>query len=135
MCPKTCSTDSGATSHQPSSSSLRRRSRRRTFVPALTARLTSGRLAFRRAPFARFRSLELSSRPTCRCGRRGAQLQDRDRACASFNKARKGSIEVGKLADLVMLHEDVARVPPENLAQVPVVMTIVDGKVMHEAST
>jgi predicted amidohydrolase YtcJ len=55
-------------------------------------------------------------------------------AYASFEETRKGSIEVGKLADLVMLDEDIAQVPSENLAQVPVAMTIGGGKVVHEAS-
>jgi predicted amidohydrolase YtcJ len=55
-------------------------------------------------------------------------------AYASFEEARKGSIEVGKLADLVMLHEDITQVPSDNLADIPVAMTIVGGKVVHEAS-
>jgi len=53
-------------------------------------------------------------------------------AYASFEEHLKGSIEAGKLADLVVLSEDLDRVPPENVKDVSVEMTIVGGKVVYE---
>ncbi len=42
-----------------------------------------------------------------------------------------GSIQPGKLADLVVLGEDYLSVPDSRLAQIPVVMTVVDGRIVH----
>jgi len=53
-------------------------------------------------------------------------------AHASFEEHRKGSIEVGKLADLVVLGEDIARVPATQVRHIPVDLTIVGGEVVHE---
>jgi imidazolonepropionase-like amidohydrolase/Tol biopolymer transport system component len=44
-----------------------------------------------------------------------------------------GSIEPGKLADLVVLGEDIARVPVQDLRHLPVAMTVVEGRVVYEA--
>jgi predicted amidohydrolase YtcJ len=46
----------------------------------------------------------------------------------------KGSIEVGKLADLQVLGEDILSIDPHQIGQIPVLMTIVGGKVVYEAS-
>ena len=54
-------------------------------------------------------------------------------AYASFEEGLKGSLEVGKLADLVVLGEDLSRVPPAQIRQLPIAMTIVGGRVVHEA--
>jgi hypothetical protein len=54
-------------------------------------------------------------------------------AHAAFEEHERGSLEPGKLADLVLLGEDLARVPAEQIAQVPVVMTVVGGRVVSEA--
>jgi predicted amidohydrolase YtcJ len=54
-------------------------------------------------------------------------------AFASFEEALKGSLEPGKLADLVVLGEDLSRVPAAQIRQVPVAMTVVGGRVVHEA--
>ena len=54
-------------------------------------------------------------------------------AFASFEEPLKGSLEPGKLADLVVLGEDLARVPAREIRQVPVVMTVSGGRVVHEA--
>jgi predicted amidohydrolase YtcJ len=53
-------------------------------------------------------------------------------AYASFEEKLKGSIEVGKLADLTVLSEDLDRVPPEKIRDVGVEMVIVGGKVVYE---
>jgi predicted amidohydrolase YtcJ len=54
-------------------------------------------------------------------------------AFASFEETTKGSLEPGKLADLVVLGDDIARVPVKELRHLPVMMTVVGGEVVHEA--
>jgi predicted amidohydrolase YtcJ len=53
-------------------------------------------------------------------------------AFASFDEDIKGSIETGKLADIVVLSDDVLHIPPSSLNTVKVVMTIFDGRVIYE---
>jgi predicted amidohydrolase YtcJ len=53
-------------------------------------------------------------------------------AYASFEESIKGSIEPGKLADLVVLAEDLSRVPPEQIRDTGVAMTLVGGDVVFE---
>jgi len=45
----------------------------------------------------------------------------------------KGSLEVGKAADLVVLAEDLSQAPAGRLRDVCVVMTVVGGEVVCEA--
>jgi hypothetical protein len=45
----------------------------------------------------------------------------------------KGTIEVGKLADLTVLSEDIFRIDPLRIRQVGVEMTIFDGRVIYES--
>jgi predicted amidohydrolase YtcJ len=52
-------------------------------------------------------------------------------AFAEFAEAEKGSIEVGKLADLVVLDKDIFKIPAEDIATVRVRMTVFNGKVIH----
>jgi hypothetical protein len=56
----------------------------------------------------------------------------RDAAYASFEESRKGSIEPGKLADLVVLSRDILSVPDEELLGTKVLATIVNGRVLYE---
>jgi predicted amidohydrolase YtcJ len=44
----------------------------------------------------------------------------------------KGTLEVGKLADMIVLPEDLLSVSPEKLLTMKVDMTIVGGKVLYE---
>jgi hypothetical protein len=44
-----------------------------------------------------------------------------------------GSIEVGKLADLVVLNSDYFAVPNEDLKKIRSVLTVVGGNVVHDA--
>jgi predicted amidohydrolase YtcJ len=53
-------------------------------------------------------------------------------AYASFDETRKGSIEVGKLADLVVLSADILTINPVEIEKTRVVMTIFDGKIVYE---
>ena len=43
-----------------------------------------------------------------------------------------GSIEPGKLADLVVLSDDYFTVPDEQIKRIRSVMTIVEGKIVHD---
>jgi len=52
-------------------------------------------------------------------------------AYASFEENFKGSIAAGKLADLVVLGEDPRRVNPDEIKDVPVVMTMVGGEMEY----
>ena len=51
-----------------------------------------------------------------------------------FDERIKGSIEPGKLADLAVLAQDPLSIAPERIKDIPVDMTIVDGRVafVHE---
>ena len=52
-------------------------------------------------------------------------------AYASGDEKLKGSIEVGKLADLVVLSADIFKIDPAEIEKTKVVMTIFDGKVIY----
>jgi predicted amidohydrolase YtcJ len=54
-------------------------------------------------------------------------------AFASFDEAIKGSIERGKLADLVLLDRDLTVIPPQTIRDVRVLLTIVGGRVVFKA--
>lgn len=53
-------------------------------------------------------------------------------AYASFEEKRKGTIEVGKAADLVVLSKDIMTIPPNEILKTNVDITIIDGKVVFE---
>jgi len=53
-------------------------------------------------------------------------------AYAAFEEKQKGSIEVGKFADLVMLDEDILLIDPVKIRDVHVIMTVLGGKVIYE---
>ena len=55
-----------------------------------------------------------------------------DAAYASFDEAAKGSVEVGKLADLVILSDDIFRQSTAQLLRTRVVLTIVGGRTVFE---
>ena len=59
----------------------------------------------------------------------------RDAAYGSFAEGEKGSIETGKLADLVVLSQDILSVPDDQLMKTEVLATIVDGRVRYGASS
>ena len=56
-----------------------------------------------------------------------------DAAYFSFEEDVKGSIEVGKYADLTVLSHDPLKVKPEKIKDIRVEMTIVDGKVIYSS--
>ncbi len=55
----------------------------------------------------------------------------RDAAWGAFEESVKGTLEVGKLADVTVLSADPLTVPDEQLAAVRVVATVVGGRVAH----
>ncbi|NNF00965.1 MAG: amidohydrolase family protein, partial [Pyrinomonadaceae bacterium] len=55
-------------------------------------------------------------------------------AYAEFQEEVKGSIKAGKLADVIILSDDIFSVPAERIRDAKVVLTIVDGKVVYEAA-
>ena len=54
-------------------------------------------------------------------------------AYASFEEGRKGSLESGKLADLVVLGRDPYREPPSSLVTIPIERTMVGGGWVYES--
>ena len=53
-------------------------------------------------------------------------------AYASFEENIKGSITPGKLGDLVVLGEDLRRVDPDEIKDIPVEMTVVGGEIRYK---
>lgn len=53
-------------------------------------------------------------------------------AYASFDEKKKGSLEVGKLADLVMIDKDIRKIAPQEIKNAQIVMTILGGKVVYK---
>ena len=56
----------------------------------------------------------------------------RDAAYAEFQDQFKGQLRVGLLADMVVLSEDIFRMPAESIDQVRSVLTVCDGRIVHE---
>jgi hypothetical protein len=54
-------------------------------------------------------------------------------AYAGFEEEYKGTLEVGKLADIAVLAEDPFEIPGERIKDIKVEMTIVGGEVKHQA--
>ncbi len=50
----------------------------------------------------------------------------------AFEEDEKGSIEIGKRADLVILSEDPCSVAPEKIGKIRIEMTLVDGKIAFQ---
>jgi predicted amidohydrolase YtcJ len=54
-----------------------------------------------------------------------------DGAYAAFEEKQKGSLEPGKLADFVMLSQDIMKVPERDLLNTRVTMTVIGGKTVY----
>ena len=54
-------------------------------------------------------------------------------AFAEFQENAKGSISIGKLADFVILSDDIFTMNPNNINKVKILKTIVDGKTVYES--
>ena len=58
----------------------------------------------------------------------------RETAYMTFDEDKRGSIEAGKVADLVVLGEDILTADPERIRDIPVELTIIDGKEVFSGS-
>lgn len=56
-----------------------------------------------------------------------------DGAYAAWEEDTKGSIEPGKLADLIVVDRDPLTIPPEELKKIKTVITIIDGKIVYHS--
>ncbi|MBI2177578.1 MAG: amidohydrolase [Candidatus Tectomicrobia bacterium] len=73
-------------------------------------------------------------RPNDRISREDAlRMHTVGSAWFSFDEKVKGSIEPGKLADLVVLTDDYLTVPEDRIRDIRSVMTIVGGRIVYEA--
>jgi predicted amidohydrolase YtcJ len=59
------------------------------------------------------------------------QAETINNAYLTFEERIKGSIEPGKLADLVVLPEDILTCPAKNIEQMTIAMTMVGGKIVY----
>lgn len=57
-----------------------------------------------------------------------------DAAYISFEEDKKGTLEPGKLADLVVLDRDYLTCPEEEIKQIKPLLTVLDGKVVYDAA-
>ncbi|MGB9893127.1 MAG: amidohydrolase [Candidatus Saccharicenans sp.] len=55
-------------------------------------------------------------------------------AWAEFSEKEKGSLEPGKLADLVVLDRNLLRIAPQDILQTKVLLTMVDGRIVYSVS-
>ena len=53
-------------------------------------------------------------------------------ALANFEEKEKGSIEIGKSADFVVLSNDILRVNEKEILNTKVIYTIVDGNLVYK---
>jgi predicted amidohydrolase YtcJ len=56
-------------------------------------------------------------------------------AYAEFQEKEKGSITPGKLADMVLLSDDIFSIAPEKIRDTHVVKTIVGGKLVFDSAS
>ena len=64
--------------------------------------------------------------------RQAIDAYTRGSAYAAFMDDRVGSLQVGKLADIAVLSQDVFKVPPGQIDKTRVVLTMVGGKVVYD---
>jgi predicted amidohydrolase YtcJ len=57
----------------------------------------------------------------------------RDAAYVEFMEHEKGQVKEGYLADLVLFSHDLFELPPQDILQAKAVLTIVNGKIVHDS--
>ena len=88
-------------------------------------------------PFNRVLGLEVKSLAG-RCPKIGFKMQEaligytRNGAYITFEEDLKGTLEPGKLADMIVLSDDLLTIDPERILDVQVETTILGGKVVYE---
>jgi predicted amidohydrolase YtcJ len=55
-----------------------------------------------------------------------------DGAYAAWEENIKGTIEPGKLADLVVIDKNPTKINPEDLRKIKNLMTVINGKIVYE---
>ena len=58
------------------------------------------------------------------------KIYTKNGAFASFEERLKGTLEVGKLADLAVLSDDPFKINPEDIGKINVEMTIIGGEIV-----
>lgn len=53
-----------------------------------------------------------------------------DGAFAAFEEKQKGSLEVGKMADFLLLSADIMQIPPAEILKTQVVITVRGGEIV-----
>src|SRR5260370_15021737 len=56
-------------------------------------------------------------------------------AYAAFEEKLRGSIEVGKLADLTVLSADIMKIPEMEILKTHCVMTVIGGEIVYQSNT
>jgi len=64
----------------------------------------------------------------------GLELYTINAARIAFEEQDKGSLETGKLGDIVVLSEDPFGVEPSQIKDIPIEMTIVGGQIVYESA-
>jgi predicted amidohydrolase YtcJ len=90
-----------------------------SFYASVTRRMASGDYFFPEQCMTRMESLRSYSR---------------DAAWAAFEENEKGTLAPGKLADIVVLTNDLRTVAPDDIPNTRVAYTIVGGKIVYDAS-
>ena len=60
------------------------------------------------------------------------ELYSINAACIAFQETDRGSLEVGKLGDFVVLAEDPFEVEPNCIKDIPVEMTVIGGDIVYQ---
>lgn len=55
-------------------------------------------------------------------------------AFSTFEEETKGTLEVGKLADIVLLNKDILKIPPEKIKDIKVSATIKSGELLYQVN-
>ena len=52
-------------------------------------------------------------------------------ALANFEEDEKGSLEVGKSADMIILNSDILKINENKILKTKVINTLIDGKIVY----